>query len=215
MEEEMLKIHLAAGLAATALLTGAAMAQTSTTPTPPAAQGTTAQAGSGQLLTQMSKDMMRGSKLMGVDVYGSDNQKIGDIDEVLVDKQGKIQAVVVGIGGFLGIGEKDVAIPFGQLQWFDEPVRTVTTAPAGGVATPANPAGTGSNQPATTGSTGTTATPASRNDGIPDHAMVRMSKAELQNAPEFRYSANVAPRAGATGTNPPASTTPPGTAPKQ
>jgi sporulation protein YlmC with PRC-barrel domain len=213
MEEEMLKTHLAAGLAAAALMTSGALAQT--TPAPAPSPSGSAAGAAGQLMTQMSKDMMRGSKLMGVDVYGSDNQKIGDIDEVLVDKQGKIQAVVVGIGGFLGIGEKDVAIPFGQLQWVDEPVRTVTTAPAGGVATPANPAGTGSNQPATTGSTGTTATTASSDDGIPDHAMVRMSKADLQNAPEFRYSANVAPRAGATGTNPPASTTPPGTAPKQ
>ena len=93
------------------------MAQTSTTtPTPPA-QASTAQAGSGQLLTQMSPDMMRGSKLMGVDVYGSDNQKIGDIDEVLVDKQGKIQAVVVGVGGFLGVGQKDIALRYDQVQW--------------------------------------------------------------------------------------------------
>src|SRR5688572_20815575 len=116
MEEDMLKMKLAAGLAATALLTGAATAQTSTTPTPPA-QGSTAQAGSGQLMTQMSPDMMRASKLMGVDVYGSDNQKIGDIDEVLVDKQGKIQAVVVGVGGFLGVGQKDIALRYDQVQW--------------------------------------------------------------------------------------------------
>src|SRR5215210_6681578 len=101
MEEEMLKFKLAAGLAAAALMTSAAVAQT--TPSQPAGQS----AAAGQLMTQMSPNMMRGSKLMGVDVYGSDNQKIGDIDEVLVDRQGKIHAVVVGVGGFLGIGAKD------------------------------------------------------------------------------------------------------------
>jgi sporulation protein YlmC with PRC-barrel domain len=217
MEEDMLKTHLAAGLAAAALMTSAALAQTTPAPAP-TPSGSTASA-AGQFVTQMSPDMMRGSKLMGVDVYGSDNQKIGDIDEVLVDKEGKIHAVVVGIGGFLGIGEKDVAIPFGQLQWMNEPPRTATTSPAGGVTTPANPSGTAtsSNQPATTGSTGAAGSTASgSDDGVPDRAMVRMSKADLQNAPQFRYSANDAPATGgAAGTNPPASTTPPGTAPKQ
>src|ERR671921_2414903 len=74
-------------------------------------------AGPGQVMTQMPQDLMRGSKLMGIDVYGADNQKIGDVDEVLVDRQGKIHGVVVGVGGFLGIGQKDVAIPFDQVQW--------------------------------------------------------------------------------------------------
>ena len=77
----MLKKKLAAGLAATALMAGTALAQT-TAPTQPAGQG--------QVMTQMPQDLMRTSKLMGVDVYGADNQKIGDIDEVLVDRQGKI-----------------------------------------------------------------------------------------------------------------------------
>jgi hypothetical protein len=99
----MLKMQLAAGLAATALLAGTALAQT-TAPTQPA--------GPGQVMTQMPPDLMRGSQLMGIDVYGADNQKIGDIDEVLVDRQGKIHGFVVGVGGFLGIGQKDVAIPF-------------------------------------------------------------------------------------------------------
>src|SRR5215213_2859291 len=108
MEEDMLKMHLTASLAAAALMTTAAMAQTSA-PTAPAGQG--------QIMTQMPQDLMRGSKLMGIDVYGADNQKIGDIDEVLVDRQGKIQGLVVGVGGFLGIGQKDVAIPFDQVQW--------------------------------------------------------------------------------------------------
>jgi sporulation protein YlmC with PRC-barrel domain len=198
LEEDMLKIHLAAGLAAAALMTGAAMAQTSTTPTPPA-QGTTAQAGSDQLLMQMSPDMMRGSKLMGVDVYGSDNQKIGDIDDVLVDKQGKIQGVVVGVGGFLGIGQKDIAIRYEQVQWMSpqevqaaSPSQTSGTTTTGGVTAPSAPTGAGTSPPATTGSTGT-ARPAggsgtASSDNTPARAVVKMTKADLQNAAEFRYS---------------------------
>jgi sporulation protein YlmC with PRC-barrel domain len=147
----MLKMHLAAGLAVTALMAGSALAQT-TAPTQPA--------GPGQVMTQMPPDLMRGSQLMGIDVYGADNQKIGDIDEVLVDRQGKIHGLVVGVGGFLGIGQKDVAIPFEQVQWMSNQELQASNAnqsgygtnTAGDVTTPTAPSATGANQPATTGS---------------------------------------------------------------
>jgi hypothetical protein len=42
--------------------------------------------------------------------------KIGDVDGVLLDKDGHVTAVVVGVGGFLGVGEKDVAVPFSSLR---------------------------------------------------------------------------------------------------
>jgi sporulation protein YlmC with PRC-barrel domain len=45
-------------------------------------------------------------------VYDPKESKIGDIDDVLVDKSGKITGLVVGVGGFLGAGEKDVIVPF-------------------------------------------------------------------------------------------------------
>ncbi len=229
----MLRMHLAVPLAA--LMAGSAWAQTSPAPAP--TQGSTASAGSGQVLTEMQPNLMRGSRLMGVDVYGSDNQKIGDIDEVLLDRDGRVHAVVIGIGGFLGIGQKDVAISFGQLRWMsDEEVRAATNAAgagtntAGGVTTPASPgtstAVTG-DQPATTGSTGaagpgtgmggTVTTPVRADDGTPARAMVSMSKADLQNALEFRYSTEVNRNAGPVGnTNPPpASANRPGNAPQQ
>ena len=231
----MLKMKLAAGLAAAALMTGAAQAQTSA-PTQPV--------GGGQIMTQMPQDLMRGSRLMGIDVYGADNQKIGDVDEVLVDRQGKIHGLVVGVGGFLGIGQKDVAIPFDQVQWMsNQEVQASSntnqgasgTNTAGGVTVPSTATGgmaTG-NQPATTGSTaaGTTGSPGAagtmggagtagttaaggtatggNNDNMPARAMVKMTKADLQNAPEFRYSSDTARSntgTGAGGTNPPATT---------
>jgi sporulation protein YlmC with PRC-barrel domain len=157
----MRKLQLAAGLA---------LAQTSSAPTQPA--------GSGQVITQITPDLMRGSKLAGVDVYGADNQKIGDINEVLVGKDGKIQAVV-GVGGFLGIGEKDVAIRYDQVQWITAPQAQA----AAGQTAPGTTTG-GVTAPATTGSTGTAGgtaatTGAGADDGVPDRAMVKMTKADL------------------------------------
>jgi hypothetical protein len=93
--------------ASLALLTSAAMAQTpdQTQPAPPAA--TTSKA---QVITEQKSDQLLASKLKGTDVIGSNNEKIGDVNDMLFDKDGKILAYVVGVGGFLGIGSKDVAL---------------------------------------------------------------------------------------------------------
>jgi sporulation protein YlmC with PRC-barrel domain len=45
-------------------------------------------------------------------VYDPKESKIGDVDDVLVDKAGKVTGLVIGVGGFLGAGEKDVIVPF-------------------------------------------------------------------------------------------------------
>ena len=227
----MLKRHVGASLVVIALTAGTALAQT-TAPTQPA--------GPGQVMTQMPPDLMRASQVMGIDVYGADNQKIGDIDEVLIDRQGKIHGLVVGVGGFLGIGQKDVAIPFDEVQWMsNQEVQASTQAAtgtnaAGGVAAPPSPgtstASTG-NQPATTGSAGAPgtgtmgtagtagATAGSGSDAnLPARAMVKMTKADLQNAPEFRYRGDAGRGNAGTagGTNPPpASANRPGNAPPQ
>ena len=47
---------------------------------------------------------------MGLDIYNSQNEKIGDINEILVDKDGKVSGYVLGVGGFLGMGEHDVLV---------------------------------------------------------------------------------------------------------
>jgi sporulation protein YlmC with PRC-barrel domain len=49
-------------------------------------------------------------------VYDPKEAKIGDIDDVLIDKSGKITGLVVGVGGFLGAGEKDVIVPFASVK---------------------------------------------------------------------------------------------------
>jgi sporulation protein YlmC with PRC-barrel domain len=69
-------------------------------------------------------------KVIGINVYNDNNEKIGDIQELIVDKSGKVDNVVLGIGGFLGMGEHYVAVPMEKLRWVNEPVRTSSTAPA-------------------------------------------------------------------------------------
>jgi hypothetical protein len=59
-----------------------------------------------------TSDQWLASDLMGLNVVGSSNESIGEISDFLVDEEGKILAAVVGVGGFLGIGQKSVAISF-------------------------------------------------------------------------------------------------------
>jgi putative membrane protein len=49
-------------------------------------------------------------------VYDNHDNKIGDVNDILLGKAGKIEAVIIGVGGFLGIGEKSVAVPFSSLK---------------------------------------------------------------------------------------------------
>lgn len=54
------------------------------------------------------------SQFKGIEVVGADDTKIGKVNDVLFDHGGSIKAVIVGVGGFLGIGSKDVALSFGS-----------------------------------------------------------------------------------------------------
>jgi sporulation protein YlmC with PRC-barrel domain len=58
----------------------------------------------------------RADELDGEEVYGPDGEQIGEIDEVVVDSASKRALAVIGVGGFLGIGERNVAIPLSDLQ---------------------------------------------------------------------------------------------------
>ena len=80
----------------------------SSTPSPSAAS-TTAPA-TGKFVSQQSADQFLASKFKGTDVIGTDDKKIGDVSDVLFDKNQKVLAYIVGVGGFLGIGTKDVAL---------------------------------------------------------------------------------------------------------
>ncbi|MGE0845806.1 MAG: PRC-barrel domain-containing protein [Flavobacteriaceae bacterium] len=71
---------------------------------------------------QASKGQILASSLIGESLYngtGENAERIGDVNDVVMGQNGTAEAVVVGVGGFLGIGEKDVAIDFDQLSWID------------------------------------------------------------------------------------------------
>ena len=61
-------------------------------------------------MTEQNVDQWLVSDLMGIDVIDEDNVKIGDVNDILFDREGKVVAYVIGVGGFLGLGEKDVAL---------------------------------------------------------------------------------------------------------
>ncbi len=96
-----------------AAIPSAALAQTATQNATPqnVKQGQMA----GKFLAMPAAGQIRAADLRSADIYTADNQKVGDIDDILLDSRGNIVAVVVGVGGFLGIGEKNVAIPFESL----------------------------------------------------------------------------------------------------
>jgi sporulation protein YlmC with PRC-barrel domain len=122
--------------------------------------------------------MWRASKLKGLNVYNDQNEKLGDINELLVDKSGKVDGVVIGVGGFLGMGEHDIKVDMSKLKFVNEPVRTSTTSTA-------NTTGA-ANRPATT-----TTTTTARDDHkwYPDHAILSgATKDSLKGMPQFKYN---------------------------
>lgn len=105
-----------------ALMTGAAMAQTpskmdsTTNGTAATGSATTAQSGT-STQTPTGGQMASADEMLGKNVYGSDNKKIGEVDDVILDNDGKAKQLVISSGGFLGIGEKQIAVDYDQAKW--------------------------------------------------------------------------------------------------
>lgn len=104
-----------------------------------------------------------------MNVYNAQNEKVGDIKELLLDKNGKISTVAIAVGGFLGMGERDVAVKFDQLKWSNGPVKSTTSA----------------NTATTTGSAQSQGT---RDRNYPDHAVLDATKDQLKAMPQFDYN---------------------------
>jgi sporulation protein YlmC with PRC-barrel domain len=89
----------------------------------------------------------RASKLVGVNVYNDANEKIGDINDVILDRSGKVENVVLGVGGFLGMGEHYVAVAYDSLKWSNEPPGSSTARPRHRLTTVRQPTLTGMRVP--------------------------------------------------------------------
>jgi hypothetical protein len=120
-EEKIMPKRIALLATAAALAAMPALAQQSTPASPDKsaqpAQTMPAQPGqaSKSFVDAQTSDQWLGSTLIGLRVMGSEKENIGSISDLLVAKDGKVLAAVIGVGGFLGIGKKNVAVPFEQL----------------------------------------------------------------------------------------------------
>lgn len=91
----------------------AIVAAVATTLTGAYAQQPATSVGSGaQTLSNLPQNATTVTNYYKQNVYDPSDAKIGEINDVLVSKDGKIDAFIVAVGGFLGVGEKDVAVPF-------------------------------------------------------------------------------------------------------
>jgi sporulation protein YlmC with PRC-barrel domain len=203
--------HLLMPFLGVTLMTAPALAQTDQT-APPSPQSI-----AGRWITQLQPDQWRASDLEGLDVYSSNNgDMIGEIDGLILDSSGRVQAVVIGVGGYLGLGERNIAVPFDQIRFVTEPrvnVSTTTgearlagTSPGGGTvaspaatgtaAVPASPTGAATSNvapnnspaPGLSGALGTEQAVVAGSGSTPNHAVLMMSvtKDELRTAPDFR-----------------------------
>jgi sporulation protein YlmC with PRC-barrel domain len=178
----MLAKYIATGLVGSALLATVAFAQTPTATTDranmaPATASDSSYTGN-----------WRASKVVGLNVYNDNNESLGSINDLLMDKSGNIKAVVIGVGGFLGVGEHLVAVAFDKIKFVSEPIVYTGAANA-----PPNAPGSRPASSTTTGAASTNTAPGSvvtakPNPWYPDHAVLSTTKDELKAMPEFKYS---------------------------
>jgi PRC-barrel domain len=102
--------------AVSALMVSGALAQDKPPMASPPAKAEGAAMDSAKFIQAQGTDHWVFSKFKGTDVLGPDNAHIGNVNDMLFDKNGKILGLIVGVGGFLGIGEKNVAIDMSSFQ---------------------------------------------------------------------------------------------------
>jgi len=164
----MLKTLLITTAVSGLIISGAiAQSQTPTAPAPteqsaaPKDQSTVKESTSAsetKFVPAQSADQWVFTKFKGSDVIGPDNASIGSVSDLLFDRTGKIIGVVVGVGGFLGIGTKNVAIDMSAFNVM--------------------PADTGNKDSAPTGNA---------NDPTMVKLKVAWTKDQLKEAPDFQY----------------------------
>jgi hypothetical protein len=156
----MLAKYITTGVVGSLLLASAAFAEPPTVPQ-----------------SQLQGDW-RTSKVVGLNVYNDNNENVGSINELLMDKSGNIKAAVLSVGGFLGMGARYVAVPFDKIKFSNEPVSYAATS-----AKPNADA-----KPQSTTTTGSATASAKPNPWYPDHAVFNANKDELKSMPEFKFT---------------------------
>jgi sporulation protein YlmC with PRC-barrel domain len=145
---------LTATALASALMTTAAVAQT------PAPAPQNQMTPSTQAAPVPAQGQWRASKLIGVDVYNEANEKLGEINELILTSTGQVAGAVIGVGGFLGMGEHDIMVSMDKLKFSNEADKTTT---------------------------GAAKTDRDDKQWYPDRAVMNASKDQLKQMPQFKY----------------------------
>lgn len=167
---------------------------------------------SGPFVTVPPNGAWRATDLEGKDVYDTQGESIGEITDVLVSEDGKVMAVLVGVGGFLGIGEKDVAVSMSALEFgpgkteglkTEEEANAASSAAsgaggtgmaggtAGGATAPAGGTAGGTGMAGDTAGGGAAPAPAEAEDpvvgedNLPDRIVLNVSRDQLEKAPAY------------------------------
>ena len=67
-------------------------------------------------MTQQQTGEMLAQDIIGTNVRNAQNESIGSVSDLVLDDKGQLKGAVVSVGGFLGIGDKKVAVPWDQVQ---------------------------------------------------------------------------------------------------
>ncbi len=111
----MIRNLLATTAVATLVASGAMAQTTAPTPSDPATQQQPT-----DVPMEVKAEGHLASELIGESVYngtGDDAESIGEVNDVVISPEGEVQSVVIGVGGFLGLGSKDVAIEYDLVSW--------------------------------------------------------------------------------------------------
>lgn len=132
-----MKLRVLIAIAAIPAIATVGYAQTPTPPAPEPSATTTPAPGATTTTTttqtttnvpqwyQRQGNEWRASKLIGSKVKNNADETIGDINEILLTSDGSAAAAIIGVGGFLGMGEREVAVQFKSLQLTRDPSGSV------------------------------------------------------------------------------------------
>jgi sporulation protein YlmC with PRC-barrel domain len=181
--------YVVGSLLAAALLSSTAFAQNTAPSTAPSRAPAAATSD-----VTLKGNHWRASKLIGVNIYNEQNDKLGDFSEIILDPSGRVTGYVIGVGGFLGMGQHDILVEPGKIKFVNEPIRSTTSSntttntnnTANNTANNPPAANTPAGAPTNTRPVSNT-TRAANEQWYPDHGVLNATKDQLKSMQQFKY----------------------------
>ncbi|MFC5554686.1 PRC-barrel domain-containing protein [Methylobacterium iners] len=133
--------------------------------------------GSGKFISQNEPGQWQASKLMGLRIYNEANENIGQISDLIISSSGEIKTVVISTGGFLGMGNRNIGVPFGEIKPPSDGEKNNRLEVAKSSKT-AEDSEKASPPPKKS---------SEKDVGTPVFGILRMSNEELKTAPDFKH----------------------------